>query len=91
MCDELGDEDYMTQYVDEYTGASICSVMDGIGCDERQLKYAKKMKVKTLSEKKLEVVRLEKMKGTKMKPELKAWIDQRRKILNQLVLASDEL
>jgi len=91
MCDELGDEDYMTQYVDEYTSASICSVIDGAGCDERQLKYAEKMKVKTSPEKKLELVRLEKMKGTKMKPELKAWIDQRRKILNQLVLASEEL
>eukprot|EP01083_Nonionella_stella_P245254 852689_1 len=49
MCDELGDDTYMTGYVEEAGGTSLCS-LDGTGCSEKQKKYIEKMKGKSLDE-----------------------------------------
>lgn len=92
MCDELGDEETMTAYVEDYGNTALCSVSSGSGCDERQLGYIEKMKKKTSEDHSKELNRLEGMSDDVMKPELKSWISKRKKILKQLVAsAKDEL
>lgn len=91
MCDELGDDDMMAAYVEEYANTSTCSAETGEGCGERQVEYLEKMKAKSNEEKKAQLERLDKMQGSSMKPELLAWLKQRKKILKQLVALGDEL
>ena len=97
MCDELGDEERMTAYVEEYGNVALCSVSgEGYpGCDEREIGYIDKMKGKGADECKKQLERLQGMDGGKMKPELEKWLKQRKKILKQLVAepssGSDEL
>ena len=38
ICDELGDDDMMIAYVEEYGNTSVCS-LDGNGCNERELAF----------------------------------------------------
>ena len=86
MCDELGpDHPYLHDWVAEY--ANPCSVVDGSGCDERQLQYWKKQK-ESNDEKlwKQQLERLEKLEAGDMKPELLQWIQQRKKILQALMM-----
>ena len=37
MCEELGNEDLMTEYVEEYGNTSLCAVETEKGCDERDV------------------------------------------------------
>merc|ERR1712151_509020 len=90
MCDELGNEDYMTAYVEEAGNTSLCAVDTGKGCDEKSLKYIEKMKVKTAEDHQKQFDRLESMEGESMKSELKAWLKKRKKILKQLLKSSTE-
>lgn len=85
MCDELGDEEMMSAYVEEYGNTSLCSVMTTDGCNERQVSYIKKMKTKSMREMVTEISRLDKMKASSMKPDLLNWLKQRKLILTQLV------
>jgi len=90
MCDELGDEKYMEDYVMEMGGVSPCA-LDGEGCTEKEKKYLDKWKsTKTFEEWVKQKERLEGMKGGKMKPELMTWIKQRLGILKQLVESAEE-
>lgn len=88
MCDELGDFDTMIEYVEAAGSTSLCSVIDGSGCDERSLKYLEKMKLKSLDEQQAQITRLEGMEGNQMKEELKEWILMRKKLLKNLVAAA---
>ena len=90
MCDELGDDETMTAYIEEYANTSLCSVKDGSGCDEREAGFIAKMKSQSNEETAVQLARLEKMEGDSMKPELMAWLKKRMKILRQLA-AQDEL
>lgn len=85
MCDELGEEDAMIEYVEEYGNTSTCDVVTKVGCGERQIGYIDKMKVKSSEDIVKQLERLEKMEGASMKPDLLAWLKQRKKILSQLV------
>lgn len=85
MCDELGNEDAMIEYVEEYGNTSTCDIVTKVGCGERQIGYIDKMKVKSSEEIVQQLERLEKMEGSSMKPDLLAWLKQRKKILSQLV------
>eukprot|EP00483_Globobulimina_turgida_P001957 UN01959 len=89
MCDELGDEEYMTAYIEEAGKTSLCA-LDGNGCDERQIKYIEKMKEKGLEEQQRQLARLEGMNDKVMAPQLKDWMKKRKKILQQFV-QQDEL
>lgn len=89
MCDELGNEDNMIAYVEEYGGTSMCDVSSESGCSDMETDYIKKMKAKSDEERVAQLTRLEGMDG-KMKPALKAWVNKRIKILRQLV-PGDEL
>mmetsp|Transcript_108105 Transcript_108105/g.187613 ORF Transcript_108105/g.187613 Transcript_108105/m.187613 type:complete len:155 (+) Transcript_108105:267-731(+) len=42
VCDELGDETRMQQYVEEKSGASLCDVVWGDSCSEMELKFIDK-------------------------------------------------
>ena len=46
MCDELGDEENMEAYVTELGGATLCSVADGAGCDDKETGFIEKWKGK---------------------------------------------
>lgn len=90
MCDELGDEDYMVAYVEEYGNTSLCSIAEGYpGCDEREKGYIDKMRAKDIDECISQLKRLVSMDddGGAMKAHLKVWLKKRKKILEQLVTA----
>lgn len=88
MCDELGDEKYMEEYVMEMGGVNACSIVDGEGCSEKENKYIAKMKnSKTAEYRAAQLTRLQGMQGGKMKPELAKWISQRIGILQQFAEA----
>lgn len=91
MCDELGDDELMTAYVEEYGYTSLCQVKDESGCNDKEKAYIQKMKDKTFDEQKAQFDRLLNMADGKMKPELKVWLNKRKKILKQLVEVRDEL
>lgn len=92
MCDELGDEEMMEAYVEDYGNTSLCS-LDGKGCSEREVGFIEKSKTMSAEDQKAQLVRLEGMEEKPMKPELLQWVKKRKKILRQLVSAgsSDEL
>ena len=88
MCDELGNDEMMFAYVEEYGDVSAgCDVSSNAndGCDEREIEFIQKIKNKGLEEQKSELQRLEKMQGSSMKPDLLVWLQKRKKILKQLV------
>lgn len=92
MCDELGDDDMMTEYVESYGDTALCSTGDGAGCNERELGYIEKMKAKSAEDVAAQLKRLEGMESGSMKKELQDWMKRRKKILRQLVKAGgDEL
>ena len=92
MCTELGDIDNMVAYVEGYGNTSLCSAKDGAGCDEKELAYIEKMKVKSAEDISSQLTRLAAMEGESIKPDLLLWVKKRRKILAQLDSAQkDEL
>jgi len=96
MCSELGPEGghYLQDYVLAAAGTSLCSIQAGYkGCNEKETKFIEIMAGKTGVEVASQVERLSKMKGSKMKDELKLWLDQRLAILGQFTQlhAKDEL
>lgn len=91
MCDELGDEEMMHDYIEEAGGTSLCSVSDGSGCDDKEKGYIEKMKAKAAEDVTAQLRRLEGMEGETMKPDLKKWLQKRKKILKSLSKAHEEL
>lgn len=99
MCEELGNMvgdgvNYMQDYIEEKGKTSMCRILDGAGCSEKEKGYIEKMKEKSAVELAAQAERLEKMKGSSMKPELALWLSKRLKILKQLsekATANDEL
>ena len=85
MCEELGSDEYMTAYVEEYAGTSLCSVADGKGCSEKEVGYIDKMKGKDMSEVEKQLERLNGMDTTQMKADLGSWVNKRKKILTKLL------
>ena len=93
MCTELGNVDYMTEYVEEYGNTHLCSVETEKGCSEKEIAYIGKMKSKSSDDWTSQMQRLESMDGSAMTADLFKWVKQRKKILKQLVGTggSDEL
>ncbi len=75
----------MTAYVEEYAGTSLCSVVDGKGCSEKEASYIDKMKGKDMDEIEKQLQRLKGMDTTQMKPDLGGWVNRRKKILSKLL------
>lgn len=90
MCEELGDDELMTAYVEEYGGTSLCDATSEAGCNEKEKGYIKKMKEKSAEDQLAQLKRLENMAESKMKPSLLSWLKKRKTILKQLV-PHDEL
>jgi len=90
MCDELGDEEMMTAYVFEAGGTSFCKIENQQGCNEKEIGYINKMKGKTVAERKTQLERLENMKNSSMKVELKSWLVKRKAILQQFTTTDTE-
>jgi len=77
------DFDGLKSFVEESLAKS-CEVGDQKDCDEREAKYITKMQEKGAEAVAKQLARITKMKGGKMKPELKKWMLQRLAILQQL-------
>lgn len=85
------DEDAIREYVKSNLEV-LCNVADKTGCDEKETKFIDTVKSKLAGDKEYaqkQVERLTKMKGSKMKADLKKWLLQRLNIVKQLV-SSDE-
>lgn len=68
--------------------AAKCSVEDpSTGCDDKEKAFIEKFKAKTPEEQAKELKRLDGMKGSSLKADLKAWLFKRLAILKQLVPA----
>ena len=70
--------------------ANRCDPATEEGCDEKEIKYIKKVSAKTIEEIKKELSRLEKMQKKKMTAKLSGWVNQRLSIVRKLV-EKDEL
>eukprot|EP00300_Choanocystis_sp_HF-7_P043437 c9996_g1_i1.p1 GENE.c9996_g1_i1~~c9996_g1_i1.p1 ORF type:complete len:156 (+),score=46.98 c9996_g1_i1:28-468(+) len=62
----------------------LCVVADKTGCSEKEIDYIGKMSGKAQNEIEQQLTRLEGMRANSMKPDLKAWLNQRVNILKQL-------
>jgi flagellar motility protein MotE (MotC chaperone) len=90
MCDELGDEDNMTAYVEAATGASLCG-LDGTGCDDRSKGFIQKWTDKDTQDQTKELERLQGLLESTMKEDLKEWVKKRRNIMKLLVASTDSV
>lgn len=84
VCDELGDVDNMQQYVFDASGTSLCSIVTGKGCSEKEKAYIDSWKAKDINEVQSQLARLKGMKDKKSTAELAQWINQRIAILDQV-------
>lgn len=88
MCDELGPKggNYMQDYVLEAGGTSLCSIEPPYtGCKKKEVAFIEKLATKDAAFVAAQLERLTKMKaeGSKMKPELQDWQNQRIAILEK--------
>ena len=94
ICDELGNNDMLNEYIFEAGNTSFCKITDeSFGCDDREVNFIKKMKNKSHDERKMQLERLVQMQDSPMKEDLKKWLLKRKRILQQFVTleASSEL
>ena len=90
MCDELGDVDTLEEYVLEASGLSLCDVVSGEGCSDKEKAFAEKYSVKPISDVKSQLKRLSGMDATKMTSELAGWLKKRKAILKSLMKNAGE-
>ena len=90
MCDELGDNSMMEDYVLEAAGLSLCDVVSGEGCSEKEKTFAEKYSAKSTADVKAQLTRLNGMNASKMTPDLAAWMKQRKAILKSLLKNAGE-
>lgn len=90
MCDELGDESYMEDYVLGASGITLCDVATGGGCSDREKEFAQKYAGKPVSELNTQLERLDAMSTKKMTRDLTKWMKQRKAILKSLIRNAHE-
>lgn len=90
MCDELGDNTYMEDYVVEAAGLTLCDVVSGEGCSDKEKAFAEKYSAKSIADVKAQLVRLSGMSAKTMTPELAVWMKQRKAILKSLLKNAGE-
>lgn len=90
MCDELGDNSYMEDYVVEAAGLTLCDVVTGEGCSDKEKTFAEKYSSKSSADVKAQLARLNGMNAKKMTPDLAAWMKQRKAILKSLLKNAGE-
>lgn len=84
MCDELGQDMYMDEYIMEAGNTFLCSVESLEGCDEKEQKFISTWKEKTPEEVSKELARIEGIKTSKMTSDQKNWFVARIRALKQL-------
>lgn len=90
MCTELGPgQPYMQEYIEEYGGASLCSVKTEEGCTDKEKNFIQTWKKKLAdgtpaADVEKQITRLSGMVGNSMKAELLQWVRQRLAIFKQL-------
>jgi len=84
MCDELGKDSYMTEYVTEQGMTSACDASSGEACTERELDFIGKWRGKPSADIAAQVTRLRGMAAGSMKSDLKQWLGMRINALTQL-------
>jgi len=89
LCKELGNEDYMIEYVEEAGKTMLCDVITGANCDEKSATFIAKMKAKSADEQQAYIDRLVGMEGNDMKDDLKSWLKTRKRILKNLLKVGD--
>lgn len=77
------DKDSLKKFVQD-TLEVKCDTNSKEGCSDKEIKFIDSMKAKSSEERKAQMTRLDKMKGDKMKPELKSWVMARIAILKAL-------
>mmetsp|Transcript_28862 Transcript_28862/g.48711 ORF Transcript_28862/g.48711 Transcript_28862/m.48711 type:complete len:93 (-) Transcript_28862:433-711(-) len=90
MCDELGDVDNMEEYVIEAAGLTLCDVVTGEGCSDKEKTFAEKYSAKSSADVKAQLTRLNGMNAKKMTPDLAKWMKQRKAILKSLLKNAGE-
>jgi len=92
ICDELGKEENMAAYVEEYGKTALCDALspEFAGCSDREINYIKKIKASGLQEQISQLNRLNSLAGESMKPDLSIWVNARKKILQQLVISQQQ-
>lgn len=91
MCDELGDEETMEEYVLEAGNVALCSALTTEGCNDKETEFIAKWKSETAVNTASQLQRLVNMKTKKMNPDLAKWLKQRIAILKQLAPKEAEL
>lgn len=84
MCDELGNDKYMNEYILEAGSTSLCDVVALENCNTKEVDFIEKWKAKSADEMAAQVTRLRSMASASMKPDLKEWLGQRLNVLTQL-------
>lgn len=86
MCDELGSMEYMRAYVtDKAVPPCPVSNPDSPHCTDRERSFLAVWAAKSPAALQAEIQRLEKMSSAKTTTELLTWLQQRRRILAQLL------
>lgn len=80
MCTELGNQDYMSAYIEEAGKTALCSVETGEGCGEDQKAYIDQMKGESADAIAAELATIEEV----LSPVYQASAKMKRKILRQL-------
>lgn len=89
MCEELGDDKYMREYVEEMGSTSGCILVNAVngdpeGCSEKELEFYAKWRQKPAADVGGQLTRLKAMSSSSMKPELRVWLGQRLNVLVQI-------
>ena len=88
MCTELGNLDYMVDYIEQSGHTVLCNV-SGENCDERESMYLEKMK-KDAQKAKQQLDRLSSMEDKSMSEDNRMWAFKHKRILKRLLVESEE-
>jgi len=84
ICRELGEEQRMIDYVEEYGSTVLCG-LNGENCTEKELKYIEKWKGMPTEDVEQQLRRLEDMMAKPMKDDLREWAVRRTRLLKKVI------
>mmetsp|Transcript_34581 Transcript_34581/g.75585 ORF Transcript_34581/g.75585 Transcript_34581/m.75585 type:complete len:95 (+) Transcript_34581:426-710(+) len=90
MCDELGNQEHMQAYVEQYGKTSLCNIETYQGCSDKEKTYIEKRKSDNFDTLNTQYERLQGMTGNKMAPDLMKWLNQRIAIQKKFIAQSAE-
>ena len=84
ICRELGEEQRMIDYVEEY-GRTVLCALNGENCTDKELKFIEKWKGMSTEEVKTQLRRLEEMIAKPMNDDLREWAIRRTRLLKKVI------